>query len=142
MIHRVTVFIGLRGSLAADPTARMLHALLASLAVWIAAAFVYTIPFAPVSFPRVFNTLVLLASYATGLVLLRLGHFRRASLAYLAGTWIWATLVSFSYGGVRSPGVLLYVSLPASAAWLLGYNSGIWTAVGACSAHWYLRFWR
>ena len=69
-------------------------------------------------------------SYVTALVLLRLGHFRRASLAYLAGTWIWATLVCFSFGGVHSPGALLYVSLPASAAWLLGYKAAIWTAGG------------
>ena len=102
--HRVTLLVGLRGSLAADPTARMLHVLLATLAVWIAAAFVCTIPFAPVSFPRIFNTVVLVASYATGLVLLRLGQFRAASLAYLAGTWIWATLTASFFGGVRSPG--------------------------------------
>jgi hypothetical protein len=102
--HRVTLFIGLRGSLADDRTARMLHVLLVSLAVWMAAAWLATIPFAPKSFPRIFNTVVLVACYATGLVLLRLGHFRRASLAYLAGTWIWATLVSSFFGGVRSPG--------------------------------------
>ena len=130
IIHRVTPFIGLRGSLAADRTARMLHVLLVTLVVWLAAAWVATIPFAPVSFPRIFNPLVLEVSYATALVLLRLGHFRRASLAYLAGTWIWATLVSSSYGGVHSPGALLYVSLPASAAWLLGYKAAIWTAGG------------
>ena len=108
----------------------MLHVLLATLAVWMAAAWVATIPFAPVSFPRIFNTALLEASYATALVLLRLGHFRRASLAYLAGTWIWATLVSSSFGGIHSPGALLYVSLPASAAWLLGYKAAIRTAGG------------
>ncbi len=130
ILHRVTPFIGLRGSLAADQTARMLHVLLVTLAVWLAAAWVSTIPFAPVSFPRIFNPLVVEASYAAALVLLRLGHFRRASLAYLAGTWIWATLVSSFFGGVHSPGALLYVSLPASAAWLLGYNAAIRTAGG------------
>jgi len=131
IIQRVTLFIGLRGSLAADRTARMLHVLLATLTVWMAAAFCFTIPLAPMSFPRIFNSFVLEASYATALVLLHLGHFRRASLAYLAGTWIWATLISSSYGGVHSPGALLYVSLPASAAWLLGHNAAIKTA-GAC----------
>ena len=130
MINRVVPFIGLRGSLSADQTARMLHVLLASLAVWMAAAFVSTIPFAPMSFPRIFNVAVLEAGYATALVLLRLGCFRPASLAYLAGTWIWATLVCFSFGGVHSPGALLYVSLPASAAWLLGSTGAIWTAGG------------
>ncbi len=90
-----------------------------------------SIPFARVSFPRIFSPLVLEASYVTALVLLRLGNFRRASLAYLVGTWIWATLVSYSYGGIRSPGALLYVSLPASAAWLLGSAAAKKTA-GAC----------
>ena len=120
IMHRVTLFIGHRGPLAADQTARMLHILLATLALWMAAGWVATIPSAPMSFPRIFYPLVLEVSYATALVLLRLGHFRRASLAYLAGTWIWATLVSCSFGGIHSPGALLYVSLPASAAWLLG----------------------
>ena len=130
IIRRLTPFIGLRGSLAADQSARMLHVLLATLVVWMAAAFCATIPFAEVSFPRIFNSLVVEASYATALVLLRLGHFRRASLAYLAGTWIWATLVCYSYGGIHSPGAVLYVSLPVSAAWLLGYEASIWTAGG------------
>src|SRR5580765_2631982 len=34
IIHRVTLLIELRGSLADDRTARMLHVLLAALAVW------------------------------------------------------------------------------------------------------------
>ncbi len=122
--------IGLRGSLADDQTARMLHLLLVTLAVWLAAAWVATIPFAPASFPRIFNTALIEASYATALVLLRLGRFRPASLAYLAGTWIWATLISSFFGGIHGPGALLYVSLPASAAWLLGYNAAIRTAGG------------
>jgi hypothetical protein len=37
------------------------------------------------SFPRIFSPIVLEANYIIALVLLRLGHFRRASLAYLAG---------------------------------------------------------
>ncbi len=63
-------------------------------------------------------------------MLLRRGNFRRASLAYLTGVWIWATLICFSAGGIRSPGVLLYVSLPASAAWLLGCPASMWTTGG------------
>jgi PAS domain S-box-containing protein len=130
MINRVTLFIGLRGSLAADQTARMLHVLLAVLFVWLAAGWVATIPFAALSFPRIFNALVVQVSYAIALVLLRLGHFQRASLAYLAGTWIWATLICFSFGGLHSPGAAIYVSLPASAAWLLGYKAAIRTSGG------------
>jgi PAS domain S-box-containing protein len=108
----------------------MLHALLAGLLAWIAVVFFATIPFIPISSRRILNTLVLEAMYGSALMLLRFGHFRRASLAYLAGTWIWATLISAYFGGVSSPGALLYVSLPASAAWLLGSTAGIWTAGG------------
>ncbi len=125
---RITLFIGLRGPLASDPRARMLHVLLVTLIVWVAAGWVATIPFARVSFPRVFYTALAEASYIGALVLLRLGHFRRASLTYLAGVWIWATLDCLSYGGMHSPGTVLYVSLPVSAAWLLGYKSAIKTA--------------
>ncbi len=127
-ISRFKLIAGLRGPLADDQTARMLHVLLVTLVAWMAAGWVATIPFAQVSFPRIFNPLLLEANYGAALVLLRFGHFRRASLVYLAGTWIWATLVCFSYGGVHSPGALLYVSLPASAAWLLGYRATIKTA--------------
>jgi signal transduction histidine kinase/CheY-like chemotaxis protein len=130
IIHRVTIFIGLRGSLSADPTARILHVLLVALVVWLAAAWVATIPFAEVSLPRIVNPLLLELSYFLALVLLRLGYFRRASMVYFTGTWIWATLISIAYGSVRSPGALLYVSLPASAAWLLGSTAATWTAGG------------
>ncbi len=130
-IYRVPQFLGLRGSLAADQTAGMLHVLLVALTAWMAAAWVATIPFAQVSFPRIFYPAVVEASYATALVVLRLGNFRRASLVYLIGTWIWATLICYSFGGIHSPGAVLYVSLPVSAAWLLGYEASIWTA-GAC----------
>ncbi len=126
----VAPFIRLRGSLATDHRARILHVLVATLVLWLAAGWIVTIPFAPQTFSRYFSPLVQEASYVTALILLRLGHFRRASLAYLAGTWIWATLVCFFNGGVHSPGALLYVSLPASAAWLLGYEAAIWTAEG------------
>ncbi len=130
MIDRVTPFIGLRGPLAADQTARLLHLLLAIIAAWLAAGWVATMPFAPLSFPRIISPLVQESSYLTALVLLRFGNFRRASVVYLAGTWMWATLVCSFYGNVLSPGALLYVSLPASAAWLLGSTAAIWTAGG------------
>ena len=106
----------------------MLQVLLATLLVWLAGGWVVTIPFAQASFARTFNTALMVASYAIALVLLRLGHFRHASLGYLAGTWLWATLVCSFFGGLHSPGALLYVPLPAAAAWLLGYKAAKWTA--------------
>jgi signal transduction histidine kinase/CheY-like chemotaxis protein len=129
-IHRFTLFLRLRGPLAADPTARILHALLVALVVLSLAVWITTIPIARVGFARTFNTLVLEAGYGAALVLLRRGNFRRASFAYLAGIWSWATLAFLFYGGIHSPGALLYVSLPVSAAWLLGYKAAIRTAGG------------
>src|SRR5947208_5493231 len=101
------LFIG--GSRAADQSARLLHILLAALFLWLFAGFIATIPFAPMSFPRIFSPLVQEATYATALVLLRRGQFRRASLMYLTGTWIWAMLICFFYGGVPSAGAALFV---------------------------------
>ena len=81
-------------------------------------------------FPEYSDVLVLEVSLAAALVVLRLGHFRRASMVYLAGVWIWATLIFIFFGGVHSTGMVLYVSLPVSAAWLLGYRAALWTAGG------------
>ena len=142
MIHRVTLFIGLRGSLAADQTARMLHVLLATLAVWMAAGWVATIPFAPMSFPRIFYPLVLEASYVTALVLLRLGHFRRASLAYLAGTWIWATLVCSSTAAYTARERCSTCPCQPRRLGSSDIQPPYGQRVGACSARWYLRLWR
>jgi signal transduction histidine kinase/ActR/RegA family two-component response regulator len=108
----------------------MLHALLLLIGVWTAASWISTLPLAPITFRRIFDVLVLEVSLAAALVVLRLGHFRRASMVYLAGVWIWATLIFIFYGGVHSTGMVLYVSLPVSAAWLLGYRAALWTAGG------------
>jgi signal transduction histidine kinase len=62
------------------------------------------------------------------LTLIRLGYFRAASLVYLTGTWIFATLAVSSMAGIRSPIIILYGTLPVSAAWLLGYEAALWTA--------------
>jgi hypothetical protein len=108
----------------------MLHVLLVLLAIWLAAAFLFTLNLAPISFPRIFNPAVLEGSLVAALVLLRLGHLRRASLVHLWGIWMWATLSFLFFGGIRSIGVALFVTLPVAAAWLLGYRAALWTAAG------------
>ena len=129
-IRRVAHPLRLRGPLAADPTAQTFHALLVAVAIWMASLFLITLNLAPLSFPRIFNPLVLEASLACALILLRLGHFRAACLIYLAGTWLWATLTS-AHTSIRSTNLGLYSTLPVSAAWLLGYRAALWTA-GCC----------
>jgi two-component system, cell cycle sensor histidine kinase and response regulator CckA len=63
------------------------------------------------------------------LVMLRLGSLKGASLTYLTAMWICAAATSFLNGGIRSPGLVLFVALPISAAWLYGYRVALWTTV-------------
>ena len=109
---RVADAVRLRGPLAADPMARMLHLLLLSVAGWIAVAFFVTVPLTPENLRRIFNTAVLEISLIAALILIRLGYFRSASLTYLVGTWVWATISVAAMGGIRSPLLMLYVALP------------------------------
>lgn len=130
-IRRMRHALRLRGPLAQDPTAQMLHFLLLAVAVWMALLATISFKlFPPITLPRLFLPVLLEASLVSALILLRLGHFRAASLVYLGGTWLWATLTS-AYPGIRSTTLMLYSTLPVSAAWLLGYRAALWTA-GYC----------
>src|SRR5947199_2865629 len=92
-----------------------------------------TLNLAALVLARILYVPILEACLAAALILLRRGHLRPASLVYLAGIWVWATL-AVSYIGIRStPGVVLYVTLPVSAAWLLGHRAALRTA-GGCIA--------
>jgi signal transduction histidine kinase/DNA-binding response OmpR family regulator len=130
---RVAHSLRLRGALENDPTSRMLHALVLAVALWL---LFWTVILAPINGntgPKLGLIAIPEGPLVGALVLLRFGRFREASLVYLAGTWLWASfLISFN-GGIRSPNLALYVTLPVSAAWLLGYNSSLWAA-GACVA--------
>jgi signal transduction histidine kinase/DNA-binding response OmpR family regulator len=122
----------LRGPLAADPTAQMLHALLAMIAGWMAIGFIVTLNLGPLTAPRLVLPLLLQVSLVAALILVRLGQFRRASLVYLAGSWLWATAVMYISGGIHTHALILYGAMPISAAWLLGYSAALWTA-GVCT---------
>jgi signal transduction histidine kinase/DNA-binding response OmpR family regulator len=124
----------LRGPLAADPAARMLHALVLALAVWWALWSMILLPL----YPNVALRLPLAMLQEVGplgaLVLLRQGFFRRASLFYLSGTWVFATVVIALNGGLRSPLQTLYAVLPILAVWLLGYAAALWIAAVCLSS--------
>ncbi|HEY6339884.1 MAG TPA: ATP-binding protein [Bryobacteraceae bacterium] len=78
------------------------------------------------------QTLVVTFSALFGaLVLLNRGQFRAASITYLAGIWLSATHAMALNGGIRSPAQVFYVTLPISAAWLLGYEAALWVS-GVC----------
>jgi signal transduction histidine kinase/CheY-like chemotaxis protein len=111
----------------------MFHILLLLMVIWMAGGAIATLRLAPITLSRVFLPSVLQVALLTSLILLRLGQLRRASLTYLAGTWLWATLIVSVIGGIHSHGLILYGTLPVSAAWLLGYEAALWTAGGCIS---------
>ncbi|HEY6347492.1 MAG TPA: ATP-binding protein [Bryobacteraceae bacterium] len=65
--------------------------------------------------------------------MLRLGSLNGASLIYLIAMWVCATATSSLNGGIRSFGLVLFVALPVSAAWLFGYRAALLTT-GICMA--------
>ena len=78
----------------------------------------------------------LVAVNTLGLVLLavnRRGHTRAASIALVAGLVTLVTAMSFSAGGIRSPGVTMFFIFVLMAGLLLGQRAGI-VAAALCAA--------
>ena len=122
----------LRGALSADSTARMLNVMLWALALWFGIWGVVLLPFhLKDRFWTMQNQVVTDAALVYALVLLSRGRFRAATFTYLGAIWFFATHVMALSGGVRSNAQVLYVTLPISAAWLLGYRASVWVA-GVC----------
>jgi hypothetical protein len=124
----------LRGPLAADPTARILHALVLSLAIWFAIWSIGTLPFYPNLTARLVRLRFVIVAEAVPvatLVLLRLGHFRQAVFFYLAGQWVHATYRIALSGSIQVTSTAYYITLPILAAWLMGFREAFWTA-GVC----------
>ena len=96
-------FLRLRGPLAEDRMAQMLHVLVLALAVWYAAWSVILLPLYPDVVARLQVALVAEAAPMATLVLLRVGRLKQACLVYLAATWLATTLRLALSGGVRAP---------------------------------------
>jgi PAS domain S-box-containing protein len=116
----------LRGALQENPTARILHVLLIGLVLW---AVLHATVFMPRFIVRRSAASVLLiylaVSAIVALVLLRRGSLRNASTVYLCGVGVLATILIAFSGGSLSPALVLYASIPISAAWLLGYRAAL-----------------
>src|SRR5215467_14625025 len=124
----------LRGPLAADPTARVLHALVLALTIWSAIWTIATLPVYPTSMDRLLRLrFVIVANLvpAAALILLRLGHFRQAAYIYLIGQWVQATYNIAASGSIQITSTAYYITLPILATWLLGFREAFWTA-GVC----------
>ena len=129
LVRKTRRALRLRGPLAEDPTAKVLHALVVgALAVFVPctvlSAFVATNKLLSGS-----QYLLLLFTLIAAWALLRRGFMRMASLTYLGGTWLLTTFIVAVSGGIRSPAQVLYIALPISAAWLLGFNGALYCAV-------------
>jgi signal transduction histidine kinase/DNA-binding response OmpR family regulator len=124
----------LRGPLAADPTARTLHALVLALAIWFAIWSAATLSLYPTLMERLLRLRFVLVSElvpVVTLLLLRLGHFRQAAFFYLAGDWAHATYNIVLRGSIQITSTASYITLPILATWLLGFREALWTA-GLC----------
>ena len=124
----------LRGPLSADPTARILHALVLALTIWSAIWTIFTLPLYPNLMARLLRLrFVMVADLVpvTTLILLRLGHFRQATYVYLTGQWVQATYNIAINGSIEITSTAFYITLPILATWLLGFREAFWTA-GVC----------
>ena len=119
-------------SLAGNSTAAALHQLLMGLLGWTVFYGAILLPFVT---PKPLGSGLVLggqvATFATALFHLRQGRVRLASLIYLSGLWVTATVVIVLNGGIRSLGLVWYVAIPMSAAWLLGSRGAVVSA-GLC----------
>ena len=133
-LRRVIHALRLRGPLAADPTAQVLHALLLTLVIWSAIWSAVTLPLYPDQLARLlrlrFIIVAELVPIAT-LILLRLGYFRQAAFLYMVGNWVQATYNIAASGSIQITSTAYYITLPILATWLLGFSEAFWTA-GVC----------
>ena len=122
----------LRGPLANDATAQILNTLLVGVLGWAVFDISVIIPLHAahklVSTAQVSCVVII---FAIALALLYRGSLRTASLVYLSGNWLLATIAITLNGGIHSPALVFYVALPISAAWLLGYRAALLGA-GMC----------
>jgi signal transduction histidine kinase/DNA-binding response OmpR family regulator len=122
----------LRGSLANDPTAQILNTLLVSVLYWALFDVSVIIPlYAANKLVSTTQASCVMLAFAIALALLYRGSLRAASLVYLSGIWLLATIAITLNGGIHSPALVFYVALPISAAWLLGYRAALLGA-GTC----------
>src|SRR6185369_6434966 len=133
-LRSVAHVLRLRGPLAADPTAQILHALVLALTIWSAIWSIATLPLYPdLNAKLVRLRFVIVADLVpvTTLILLRLGHFRQAAYVYLTGQWVQATYNIAINGSIQITSTAFYITLPILATWLLGFREAFWTA-GVC----------
>jgi len=130
-VGKLRYFSRLRGPLASDPTAQVLHGLLLSLFLWLGLGTAILRSFS--NRPDLPSVVTIETALAASLLVLRRGLLRPAAWIYLAGMWIFTINVMIYNRGIRGEGMMFLVTLPISAAWLLGLSGALWTT-GVCMA--------
>src|SRR5271163_2423969 len=97
-------------------TGRILHTLLLGLLIWTTLEIAVGVPFFAV---RKAAALLLFVAQALTLVIslnrVRRGLIRQSGFVYVTGTWLVNTITLVCSGGLHSPVVASYVTLPISA---------------------------
>jgi signal transduction histidine kinase/DNA-binding response OmpR family regulator len=121
--------LALHGPMAEDASAQALHVLLLSLCGCLLLDLVIVQPRTTAALANALLLALGFASYGTALAILQKGAVRAASVIYIVGTWLIWTIVIVGNGGIHSPGVVFYVAIPISAAWLLGFRAVILSGI-------------
>jgi two-component system, cell cycle sensor histidine kinase and response regulator CckA len=115
----------LRGPLANEPGAKLLHALLMGVAVSTVIELTLGLPFWYVKLASAGLMVVMGLATAVALVLVHRGAARAAGWVYLCGIGLVSTTFILLSGGIHSPGIIFYFALSISAAWLVGYRAAL-----------------
>jgi two-component system cell cycle sensor histidine kinase/response regulator CckA len=110
----------------------MFHIFLLVVFMCMIATSTITLQLAPLTLRRILGGSFIHLILIVALITIRLGYHRAAGLVYLAGVWIWATVLISSNAGIRNALIIIYGTLPVSAAWLLGYGAALWMS-GVCT---------
>ena len=123
----------LHGPLAEDPTAKVLHALLLGMLCWGLFQGLTIAPFFTASRAAVLAvTLCVEPVVAFSMILLQRGRLRAAGATYLFGVWAMASALILLNPGSLSVGLVYYLTLPVTGAWLFGLRTAVAIA-GLCA---------
>jgi signal transduction histidine kinase len=123
----------LHGPLAEDPTAKVLHALLLGMLCWGLFQGLLIAPlFTATRTALLAVTLCVEPVVALSMILLQRGRLRAAGAAYLFGVWAMASALILLNHGSASIGLVYYLTLPITGAWLFGLRTAVAIA-GLCA---------
>src|SRR5580704_2630445 len=109
--------------------AKTLHSLLFGVMLWLVLFSTVELPFFAARKGSGFAlSIALLLSIVTSLFYLNRGHIKCASWIFLSGMWFVATVITMFSGGIASRGLMYYIAISVTAAWLLGQRVALISA--------------